>query len=199
MQQFLALLGALGAVLTLIAQLLAGSPDTGLGSSTGSSFLEAPAVIVTDDPGGVLVNGITVGQSLVRVRALNDDFPATGTPVYLENGDARIRHDFGGAEYYVDDGSVITRIGMPHTPEGIGRGSSLAEATATYGSPVHGYGSSNGGRYAVYVADERLNLAWIFEYGGTTVQSVYLDDSLGRMRGDAEAASGAMLPRQGSS
>ncbi|MBV7292562.1 hypothetical protein [Corynebacterium sp. TAE3-ERU16] len=198
MQQFLALLGALGAVLTLVAQLLTGSPAAGIGS-TGSPVPGVSAVIVTDDLGGVRVNGITIGQSLVQVRALNDDFPETGISVYLETGDARIRYDFGGAEYYVDDGSVITRIGMPHTPEGIRGGSSLAEATAAYGRPVHGYGSSSGGRYAVYLAEEQLNLVWIFGYSGRTVQSIYLDDSLERMRGDAGGAPAAMVPQQGSS
>ena len=197
MQQFLALLGALGTVLALIAQLLTGSPSAGVGE-TPAPFPDTPAVVVTDGLGDVHVNGITVGQSIDQVRALNGGFPANGTPVFLETGAARIRYSFEGAEYYVADGAV-SRIRMPHTPEGIRKGSSLVEATATYGSPVHGYSSSNGGRYAVYVAEEQLNLAWIFEYRGHTVQQVYLDDSLEQMRRDAAAASRAMLRQQGSS
>ncbi|MBI9001692.1 hypothetical protein M0E87_00535 [Corynebacterium sp. CCM 9185] len=197
MQQFLALLGALGTVLTLIAQLLTGSPSAGNGEIP-APFPGTPVIVVTDGLGDIHVNGITVGQSVAQIRALNGSFPVSGNPVFLETGSARVRYVFEGAEYYAADG-VVTRIGMPHTPEGIRKGSSLAEATAAYGRPVHGYSSSNGGRYAVYVAAEQLNLAWIFEYRGRTVQKVYLDDSLEQMRRDAAAAPRAMLRHQGSS
>ncbi|MCK7637672.1 hypothetical protein [Corynebacterium pygosceleis] len=191
MQQFLALLGALGTVLALISQLLAGSPSSGAGG-----FPVPPpssqVIVVTDGLGDVHVNGITVGQPVDQIRVLHEGFPEDGTVVFLETGDTRVRYDFEGAEYYVAEG-VVTRIGMPHTPEGIRGGSGLAEATARYGRPVHGYSSSNGGRYAVYVAEEQLNLAWIFEYSGRSVRKVYLDHSLDRMRRDAAAVVRPML------
>ncbi|MEZ2121533.1 MULTISPECIES: hypothetical protein [unclassified Corynebacterium] len=186
MQQFLALLGALGTVLALIARFLTG-PASAENELSPVALPDAPTIILTDGLDDVHINGITVGQPLDEIRALHDDFPETGVSVFLETGEVRTRYDFENTEYYAVDGT-ITRIRVPHTPQGIRPGSSLAEASSVYGRPVHGYSSSNGRRYAVYSAAENLNLAWVFEYRDRVIQRIYLENCLEQRRRDAVAA-----------